>query len=183
MKPCRHHRKRLAVLALGELDPSQAQALRAHLSQCAGCRHYLAEISRVTETLTTDAVAYRGDQPAIPGFHQRVLRALVHEDHGASSPDWRIWFNWRLGVGALGTALALMAAFLILTPRQLAVRKAQLGTRTPVAQGADLAPTLSNYRLVAWHSLDQFDDLLTRQANRRLPRAPAYTAGMMASAD
>jgi hypothetical protein len=39
----------------------------------------------------------------------------------------------------------------------------------------ELAPTLSNYQMVASHSLEQFDDLLTRQANRPLPRTPVYT--------
>jgi hypothetical protein len=42
--------------------------------------------------------------------------------------------------------------------------------------GGELAPSLANYQIVANRSLDELDELLTRQAHHPQPRAPIYTA-------
>jgi hypothetical protein len=48
-----------------------------------------------------------------------------------------------------------------------------------VSSGAleDVDPTISNYSAVANRSFEQFDELLTRQANKHFARYPVFTAG------
>jgi len=40
----------------------------------------------------------------------------------------------------------------------------------------DVEPTISNYSALANRSFEQFDDLLTQQANKHFARYPVYTA-------
>jgi hypothetical protein len=46
-----------------------------------------------------------------------------------------------------------------------------------------MSPTLSNYQMVANHSLEALDELLTRQGNRNLPPVPVYTASILGLAN
>jgi hypothetical protein len=46
----------------------------------------------------------------------------------------------------------------------------------------DLPPTIANYQMVASRSLDELDELLTQQGNRRPGPSAIYTASMFAAA-
>jgi anti-sigma factor RsiW len=188
MKPCRHHRKRLACLALGELEPGQAQALGAHLETCAGCRHYLAELSRVTDALAVTANLNGAEVRASARLHQSVLRALRAGQRARVSTGWlgplgQSWLDRRLGLAALGAAAAILAAWFWFAPRPTPVQTARIESRVLPDLSADAAPTLANYRSAAERSLQKLDDLLTRQGNRNPPAAPIYTAGTLFCAE
>ena len=44
----------------------------------------------------------------------------------------------------------------------------------------DLAPTISNYQMIANHSLEKLDEVLTTEGNRNPPPAPVYTVSSFA---
>ena len=92
--------------------------------------------------------------------------------------------NWRLALPAVGAA-ALVVLILSLLPRQPVVSPPEQVSRPavkPSAPAPDLSPTIANYQQVALRSLDKLDDLLTRQASRKLTPAPLHTTSLFASA-
>ena len=188
MKPCSRNRKPLAWLALGELDARRAGALRAHIQTCAGCRCYLEEISTVTERLT--AAEMTPDIQASESFHQRLAGRLRAEPAGSlwqtlAAPLAAARLNWRVALPVLGAA-ALVIVTLSIVVRQPGVSPpapVRIQAVSPPPPDSDLPPTIANYQRVANRSLDELDDLLTRQGNRNPSPAPIYTASMFALAN
>ncbi len=181
MKPCSRNRKRLAFLVVGDLEPKEARAIRAHLETCEGCRTYLARISEVTRQLSTART--RTDIETRAPFHQSVLRALRAEE---SMSSWKTVtarvqsavLNWRVAAPALTAitvAIVSLAAWLWHPGGSVPVSP-QMRPALAAASPADPAPTVANYQLVANRSLDELDELLARQAKRHRPFAPLYTA-------
>jgi hypothetical protein len=188
MKPCSKNRKPIAWLALDALDVRQAQELRAHLETCEGCRRYLVEISNVTQRLT--AAEVKPDIRVSESFHQRVVGRLSAEKSGSA---WatvavqlrRTMLDWRVAlpmVGATVVMIAVLSTFLrrpnVLLPAPSSVQLASAPNLT-----RDPQPTIANYQMVATQSLEDFDELLTRQGNRNLPLVPIYTASTFTRAD
>ena len=185
MKPCSKNRKLLAWLALDELDARRAGELRAHIQTCDGCRRYLEEISTVTERLA--AAEVRPNIQASESFHQRLAGRLeqpasLWECLIAQFAATRL--NWRVALPTLGIAALVIATLSILVRQPAVSPPAPIGVQAvlPPAPKGDLSPTIANYQQVANRSLDELDDLLTRQANRNPPPAPIYTASMFALA-
>ncbi len=188
MKSCSSNRKLIAWLALGELDARRAADLRAHIQTCDKCRRYLEEISSVKETLT--ATEPTPDLEASEPFHRRVVARLRAEQSGS------LWHRLaaRLGAARLGWRAALsLAGATALVIALLSVLWRQPGVSRPAPGGVeavlppgpknDLSPTISNYQRVANRSLDELDDLLTRQDTRRPSPTPIYTASMFGAAN
>lgn len=188
MKPCSHNRKPIAWLALDALDPRPAQALRAHLETCAGCRRYLEEISNVTQKLTAPEI--NSDLRASESFHQRLIARLRAEESRsawatlvanlrAAMPNWRVALPM---TGATVVVIAVLSTFLW-RPRVLL----PLPSSAPIVATANLekdpAPTIANYQMVANQSLEKLDELLTRQGNKNLPPVPIYTASTFTRAN
>jgi hypothetical protein len=187
MKPCPHNRKLITWLALSELDVRHAADLRAHLQTCDGCRCYLHELSSVKEALT--AAEPMPDIQASESFHRRVVTRLRAEQSGSL---WNglvarlagVRLSWRIAVSLLGATAILLVLVLVQwrepvgpSPLPSAVQAVP-----PAGPNNDLSPTISNYQRVANGSLDDLDDLLTRQANRRPSLTPIYSASMFAAA-
>lgn len=163
----------MVLLAAGELAPEQAELLRSHARTCPACARYLREMSSLSETLQTAAV-----EPAVEAsdlFHSSVVRKLR-----AQNAIGRSWFEqltsiekWGVAAAALAVGLAVLSGvFAKLShspPRHIAEN-----TVTSYVE-PEPAPTLSNYQIVANRSLEEFDGLLTRQANRGLPPVRLYT--------
>jgi anti-sigma factor RsiW len=179
MKPCFSKRKLLAWLALGELDARRAQALRAHLEDCAGCRRYLEEVTAVGERLAA--------QPAEPEiepsarFHRKLVARLRTEQPVSPWATLFTGLNWRIALPAMGAA-ALVLLMLSLLPRHPEIAspvQVSYSVTPPRAPAPDLSPTIANYERVATRSLDELDDLLTQQARRNPPPAPTYTAAIL----
>jgi len=181
MKPCSKNRKLIAWLAVGALNVQQARDLRSHMESCEGCRGYLAEISNVTKKLA--AADTESNLRASEAFHQKVVARLRAED---SASVWEIiavnfraaFSDWRVAVPMIAVALTV----LVLAERH---HNISVPPRPPL-QGAhaseasrDLEPTFSNYQMIANKSLDELDEVLTRQGNRNLPRTQTYTASML----
>jgi anti-sigma factor RsiW len=174
MKSCRTNRQDIVLLAAGELDAGKAEQLRAHARTCADCARYLQEMSAISDALNTAAT--EPDLEVSVSFHSSVLRGLRS---GEQASAWN-WFEQLSGTEKWGLAAACLAALLILLSAVFS-RTSQAPPRNVANNNvarhveSELAPTLSNYQIVANRSLDEFDGLLTRQANRALPHTPLYT--------
>ena len=184
MKPCSTHRKRIAWLAVDALDVQEARNLRAHLETCEGCRRYLEEISHVTERLI--ATETEPGVQASESFHQRLVGRLRSAESGSFSetvvPRLRaLSLNWRVVLPVIGATAVVIAALTVFQPRSGVLLPAPTGAQEKVAPNVknDPDPTLSNYQVVAKRSLEELDELLTRQGNRNPPQTPLYTASTL----
>lgn len=174
MKACRNTRKAIVLLVAGELEPREAERLRAHSKICPACAHYLQEMTAVSEALL--AGANQPDVEASASFHSAVVRRLRSREPAAG---WH-WFEqltsiekWGLAAAALAVGLIVLSAIFVRLSH--GPPSDMIKNNVPSRPEPELAPTLSNYQIVANRSLEEFDGLLTRQANRALPRAPLYT--------
>ena len=185
MNVCAKKQKLIVELAMEALEPGQARELRAHIENCTGCREYLAEISSLNARLRV--VATGTDIEASEAFHQRVMRTVREEEAqpwwGAMASSLRAaQLSWRVAVPALGGVAVVIAALLLLAPRPGAPPPAPVPSQarlSPRLEG-ELPPSVANYRIAANRSLDQLDELLTQQANRRESARPIYTASVLA---
>jgi anti-sigma factor RsiW len=183
MKACFSKRKLIAWLALGELDERQAQALRSHIQTCEGCRRYLEEFSAVRERLA--AVDMSPSSEVSESFHREWVGRLKAERPISLRQVLAERLNWRVALPALGAAAVLAVIVLSLSPRQrevIPLARANHAVTASVRAAPDLSPSVGNYLRATVRSLDEFDDLLTAQANQRTLHAPIFTASVFAAA-
>jgi hypothetical protein len=92
--------------------------------------------------------------------------------------------GWRVSIPALTSAIVVLALVLILKPRANPTGSGPSAAHVGATASppADLAPTLSNYHMLASESPDKLDELLSRQANRPAPSGTIYTASAIVSA-
>jgi len=182
MKPCANQQKQIAALALGLLEPRPARELRAHRDTCAGCRGYLAELTRVTEQLAAAEPAV--DLPASDTFHRQVMARIKARPAGA---DWRMFWDmlravprqWQVALPMVAVVLILTRFWIEQVPNAAFPVQPPLRASIPVAAvdtDADLMPTVANYQRVAEESPDKLDALLARQEPGTAPATPIYTA-------
>jgi len=180
MKPCSKNRKLIAWLALDALDAPEAAALREHLAQCEGCRRYWEEMSKLTEVLVSSQTEPHVEASA--SFHRRLtekLQAVESSPIPASLAGWlrNPILNWRIALPAL--VALVIAVYAMVTLRHdsgpSSPPSPTIQAVSPSSPGNDFAPTIANYQMIANESLEKFDEVLTRQANKGLPRAPVYT--------
>ena len=188
MKPCSTHRKLIAWLALDALDVQEARNLRAHLEACEGCRRYLEEISNVTARLI--AAETEPDIQPSESFHQRVVGRLRAEESASFSGGVvgglrATLLNWRVVLPVIGATAVVIAAWSVFGPRPGVPSPAPTGAQAVLTPNVkqDLDPTISNYQMVANRSLEELDELLTRQGNRNPPPTPLYTASTLPRAN
>ena len=182
MKPCPANQQRIVWLTLNALDARQTRQLRAHLETCAGCRHYLAEISNVANNLS--AAAAPPEVQATEHFHQnlaRKLRATPPESFGEILTAYLRLLHWNWRVTVPTAASLLLASALLATWPHPALIISQPSPRPQAAadSSADLTPTMANYERAADQSLEKLDALLTRQNRRTLPTQPTYTTSTL----
>ena len=182
-KPCADQQKRIAALTLGLLEPRPARELRMHLATCAGCRDYLAELTRVTEQLAAAEPAV--ELPASDKFHRQLMARIEARPAGT---DWRMVgdvfravLGWRVVVPMVAVILLLIRLGIEYPPKaEVQVHPPMPASDRVVAAetdtDTDLAPTVANYQRVAEESPDKLDALLARQEPSSGRAAPVYTA-------
>ena len=187
MTPCPGREKFIAWLALDALDTEPARELRAHLETCPGCRHYFAEMSRLTGQIAAAAPAQ--DLPSSELFHRQVMARIKAE------PPAPIWeriiaslqpetFNWRVALPAMAAVLVLLLAVGVagrLHPSGHPQPPAAVAVAVPPmpAATADLAPTIAHYQQAAGESPDKLDALLARESESTGGPAQICTASTM----
>ena len=186
MNACKDRQRLILEFALGTLPPAEAQALQAHLESCAGCREYLAEVSRLGARLRGSA--QRSDIEATEAFHQRVMRAVRNAE---ARPKWEVIagvlrvgpMNWRWAASGLGGLAVLVAVVLLLFLRPSETQHASTPAsgRHNQESAKELPPSVANYRIAANRSLEQLDELLTQQANKRGTSRQTFTASVPAA--
>ena len=86
--------------------------------------------------------------------------------------------NWRVALPVVVATAALLAALSRYERRLDASSRKE--SRVPAASAVDLKrdlpPTIANYQMIANQSLEKLDELLNRQANRKLSPTRIYTA-------
>jgi anti-sigma factor RsiW len=186
MRPCSRNRKPLAWLALGELDARRAAGLRAHMETCDRCRRYLTEISAITEKLA--AADKTPDIQASEAFHRRLVTRLGAEQSGSvwqtlAAPFLAAGLNWRVALPVAGAAALVIVSLSILVRQPAAPPPVLTGVQAvlPPDIRSDLPPTIANYQRIATRSLDELDELLTRQGKRNPSPTSIYTASLFAA--
>ncbi len=179
MKPCTGNRRLIAWLAVGALEAEKAAKLREHIDRCEPCRNYWEEVSSVAHRL--ESAAPNSQLKASEAFYRR-LDGKLQSVQPVSLGKWLEWNvrdwqrNWGLALAA--TVLVLLFGVTVVRHYSGPTPLAQTVTPTipPALLAANLAPTVLNYQAIARNSLEQLDEVLTRQGNEPLPSAPIYAA-------
>jgi hypothetical protein len=185
MKPCRKNRKPIVWLVMEALEEPAATALSVHLETCEGCRGYRDEILSVTqqvrsiETLAQPSLdyAYRKSPVQRPAARRSSSFTLIRDGLRTSA-------GRRFAV-PLFCAFAIIVFLVAVYVRHPADSHsfAQLQVTKLPNPPTDLSPSIANYHTIANESLDQFDDLLTRQAKHASPPPKPFTVGTLAQLD
>ncbi len=94
---CDEVRLLLVSFGDGELARAQAEAVRAHIAGCAGCRDELAQLAADVELLRRD------EKPEVPAYLASRISAVVRERQTRSRP----WLAAAAPVGQYGLSRAL----------------------------------------------------------------------------
>jgi len=190
MKPCSKNRKRIVSFVTGILPDEDAEGLKTHLQNCAGCSAYWKEMTQLTDRLKAAEDRLPDAQP-VSSFHS----ALAHRIGSLRKPTTLAHFvevtqswclNSRLAHAALVLIVAATGAFLMFRSHPVDV---QYGNPAPIPVAissapakADLTVTLAGYHRVAESSLDALDDLLAQQA-RSISVAESFSISSLSKAD
>lgn len=179
MKACLKNQKLLALLALGAVDDQEAEALRAHLWTCDGCRAYWQEISNLADKLAAAELA--PEVESSESFHRKVAARIKAERPVSKWTDvlalfQAVFTDWRVALPVLGTACVIVALLMGPHRHRISPTTPSHNPGTQVSSETNLAPSIANYQLAANRSLEQLDRLLTQQASRAQSSPPAYTA-------
>ena len=113
MGPEAHVRTQLGAYALGQLSPSEAAAVEAHLEGCGACRREADELAGVAALLPLANPERLGTPASPPGdLLDRVFGRIAEERELVRRRRRRVF----LGRAALGVAAALVALVLIVAP-------------------------------------------------------------------
>lgn len=93
--PCEQWEEQLSALLDGELDEAERRALEEHLSGCAACREYLADLTAIREAMEV--------VPAPGGLAESVMARVIPRAGRRRPASWR-----RRGLLAACCALALL---------------------------------------------------------------------------
>jgi len=177
MKPCRSNRKRIVWLLLNALEQDEATDLRTHLQVCAGCREYHLEISRVNHSLSSLQSTVTQNTP-LKASASRPHQLIPSRTDLSPATSFIQNILPRLAWPALASVLLVTVIIVLVThhPTTPSLPAHQTNVITAQDPPASVLPTLGNYRAVANQSIDQLDDLLSRQSKRPIPSPPAFSS-------
>jgi len=172
MKPCEHNKQPIVWLTLDALDADAAKALKVHLTECAGCAQYFAEVGAVRrdyEKADDGGVA----RPLDESFH-RQLKLRIEADAARPALGQIVEAFWRritrptlpqaLATASVAVAVVLASVWLGRHEPHVSV---SAPPSNPISQNdtsVAASRTLSSYHRIVNTSPEALDDLLTRQA-------------------
>ncbi|HSU53971.1 MAG TPA: sigma-70 family RNA polymerase sigma factor [Candidatus Dormibacteraeota bacterium] len=119
------------------------------------------------ETLETIASALQCPVGTIKSRLHHALRNL------RAMEGLQAEFFGRKGNGIL--FLFLLALVCLIAPKPAMPRPEQQARHSVAQQITERTPTLAVYQAAAQHSVDDLNELLNKEGNKRLPRTPSYT--------
>ncbi|HEV2211041.1 MAG TPA: hypothetical protein VG167_19890 [Verrucomicrobiae bacterium] len=147
---------------------------------CQGCASYYRQMCQVSDGLLAAA-----NEPAIDApvaLHSRMVQALRSLENARQRNWLEEFMPWsRCGVAVVTLAVLLGIVTLVFVTSSHPSITARPPTPAAGHAKTDLAPTISNYQMIANQSVEDLDELLTRQANLRRASAPSYTASSVAA--
>jgi anti-sigma factor RsiW len=189
MQQCHRYRKEIGLLALGALSAEESAHLRQHIEECPPCRERWEDLSAVCDRLSADASSLPTAESS-QFFHERLRRNVLATPqrmsfHGLLQLIGKLPARWlrpgqipRLSgdefsswkVGFSMAAGCVLAIILFYAGWRHEGAKAPLATAAAVSKEIpDPKPTLGRYQMLANKSLDEFDELMNRDAARILP--------------
>jgi anti-sigma factor RsiW len=179
MKPCSKYRKSIAWLAAGTLGAGETSQIERHLKSCSACRSYLTEMSGVVNRLEKKPI--ETEVVASPRLHQRILGSLKSDERRPNQAWQMVWGSvwWRIVAPAGAVALILCLIWIQRLPTSPSrVAEGSRGPKVVEPAGvAETGPSMALYQSVANRSLDDLDELLTRQA-RATPAWPGLAPAL-----
>jgi anti-sigma-K factor RskA len=100
-----------AAYALGALEPSEAEAFRAHLVECAACQKEVAEFEQITGALPESGTQYQVPKD----LRRRVMRDVRATPKAQAAPRKTPARSWRpaLALGGAFAAAVIVAVVLV----------------------------------------------------------------------
>jgi anti-sigma factor RsiW len=170
MKPCRQHRKSIALFAANSLSPSESELVQAHLDRCAPCKDYHAQILAVCQR-QTKAAAHLQTVVLPTRVYDRVAQEI--ENSTAVAPTTlvtplRTWLP-RVAAAALVLALIIGAWKFDRSSTQVLSHQVDPSISAVTATSPSTSEnhtSLGFYRKTVIRSLDDLDRLVNQQADR-----------------
>lgn len=168
MKPCPSHRESVALLACGALPLGEADELRRHLHECAGCGEYLRQLSAVCDDHTA-AAHHLPDAEVSPRLRGRIAALIRADADGRLNDSLFTGFTGWGRIAGVAALLALLVGSVMVfrkppPPAPVAGTPAPPPTRTANPPAASVK--LITYRLALNRSPEDLDELLSHEAAR-----------------
>ncbi len=173
MKPCARFKQRIAWLAADVLPRDEAETVKDHLTNCTGCRGYLAELATICRE-HSEAAQQLPSVKINPAFQQRLARNLHETQRNPVSIPMFLFLrasfaNRRIVIAAAAITLALVV--LALRNHEHLSHGNLVDSSNAVSPAAPLDadppdPSYSNYRMAANCSFEELDKMLALQSTR-----------------
>ena len=174
MKPCRKHKRAIALLASSRdrlSVVSNQLEVEQHLEECPACIGYYRQMEVVCDEHSAAAESLPTAELS-PYFLTRLRRKLNAQPQR---------FSWRFAL--LTSCAAIMLVIFILapsnSPRQVSL-PVVARISSPISRtiaGASAGTKLMTYHSAATRSLDELDEILFKQAQKGPRMLPEYRAG------
>jgi len=183
MNSCAKNKQRIAWMAAGVLEVTDAETLRRHVEGCPECRSYWQSMCELSERLV-NASELPNAQPT-EFFHRTVVQKITNEEQRARFFDWviiiqRLCRERPLATFAAGVVLALLLWINNFGRDAHRVPSGVQVVAVPnTAEHAAQPSTLASYRRAADISLERLDTLLTQEAARTSPAGETFTVSSL----
>jgi anti-sigma factor RsiW len=184
MKPCAKNKPRIAWMASGILEDTEAEALRKHLEICPGCQRYWQSMSELPERLTNRQHLPHAEPSA--SFHRRLVQRIAAQQQDSPFFIWLAVIRRFLGEHRLAAAISTVLVIAVLLwqrglnhdeqhlPSRVTTAEVDHGVRYPVSP-----PTLASYHRAAGISLETLDARLTQEAVRKSVATETFTVSSL----
>jgi hypothetical protein len=184
MNPCAKNKQRIAWMAAGVLDVTDAETLRQHMAGCPACRRYWQSMCELSERLVSASDLPTAEPTG--SFHRTLVQKITAQKQCTPLFDWviiiqRLCRERPLVTFSASVALALTVLLWIHISRDPhRVRSGAQVVAVPDAAGhVAPPPTLASYRRAADISLERLDALLTQEAARTSPAGETFTVSSL----
>lgn len=165
------------------LDEPHAAKLHRHLDHCQACHRYHQELVSVAASVQSLQVLTEAPARRFSAEFRLAAADSKHPNFRRVAARYVPRWSWRFALPVVVATIALVVSIVSVLQRH-AVPETQTVPQFDFPSvsrfSADLAPTLANYQAVANGSLEDLDQLLTRQSAKPVPAPRPFTAAELA---